>query len=106
MFYASVEISPQRVRNLPSEEPIDLLNVAFENPRKIQIREEKVNGKKKRVPTQDDCQNGFDPYDVPDRITGLEEIKELRRLCPQRRWNFVSLVFPQEILNFYLPSHS
>ena len=32
-------------------------------------------------------------YLVPDRITGLEEVEELRRLCPERRWNFVREYF-------------
>jgi hypothetical protein len=27
---------------------------------------------------------------VPDRVTGLEEVEELRSLCPDRIWNFVS----------------
>ncbi|EEB87677.1 hypothetical protein MPER_14901, partial [Moniliophthora perniciosa FA553] len=26
---------------------------------------------------------------VPDRVTGLQELEELRRLCPDRIWNFV-----------------
>lgn len=30
-------------------------------------------------------------YDVPDRLTGLQEVEELRRLCPGRTWNFVGL---------------
>lgn len=29
-------------------------------------------------------------YRVPDRVTGLQEVEELRRLCPGRVWNFVS----------------
>ena len=28
-------------------------------------------------------------YMVPDRVTGLQELEELRRLCPGRAWNFV-----------------
>ena len=28
-------------------------------------------------------------YLVPDRITGLEELEEFIRLCPNRQWNFV-----------------
>lgn len=28
-------------------------------------------------------------YAVPDRVVGLEELDELRRLCPWRVWNFV-----------------
>ena len=28
-------------------------------------------------------------YLVPDRVTGLQELEELRRICPGRQWNFV-----------------
>ena len=30
-------------------------------------------------------------YLVPDRMTGLTEVEELRRVCPGRTWNFVRL---------------
>lgn len=30
-------------------------------------------------------------YLVPDRVTGLDEVEELRRLCPGRIWNFVGV---------------
>ena len=36
-------------------------------------------------------------YNVPDRLSGLEELGELRRLCPGRQWNFV--------YNFFLSRH-
>lgn len=49
-------------KHLPSEEPIDLLNVAF----------------------------GSTSFDVPDRQTGLQGLKELRRLS-KRTWNFVQI---------------
>lgn len=45
---------------------IDLINVAFE--RKV----------------------GSD-YEVPDRITGRATYKELKEICPERRWNFVEV---------------
>jgi hypothetical protein len=28
-------------------------------------------------------------YLVPDRVTGLQELEELRRVCSGRVWNFV-----------------
>lgn len=31
-------------------------------------------------------------YMVPDRVTGLEEVEELRQLCPGRVWNFVRVL--------------
>ncbi|KIY45371.1 hypothetical protein FISHEDRAFT_23907, partial [Fistulina hepatica ATCC 64428] len=72
-------------RHLPKDEPIDLLNVAFENPRKLKERKGK------------DATQDFETtviYMVPDRLTGLEELAELRRLCPHRKWNFVEINVP------------
>jgi hypothetical protein len=76
--------------------PIDLLNVAFENPRKIRVQTEgnvdalpkKQKNERKRVSANNHIAL---TYNVPDRKTGLEELEELRRLCPGRTWNFVSL---------------
>lgn len=64
---------------MPPEEPIDLLNVAFENPRTL-----KAKAKSKT--------DGGDTYEVPDRLTGREQVEELRRICPGRTWNFVRTV--------------
>jgi hypothetical protein len=86
---------------VPLDEPIDLLNVAFENPRKIRAQVDGNVGsikKKKRLNAlQDDKPVGervlerCDPdYLVPDRSAGLYELDELRSLCPGRQWNFVS----------------
>ena len=81
-------------RYIPIDEPIDLLNVAFENPRKIRIAQEgNVGG----LPRRQKAKHGKathaaeakSSYAVPDRKTGLEELEELRRLCPGRKWNFV-----------------
>ncbi|KAG0709079.1 asparagine synthase-domain-containing protein [Suillus ampliporus] len=84
--------------HVPLDEPIDLLNVAFENPRKIQVqtdgnigaipkREKKrqLKAAEKHGPTKEST-----PYMVPDRVTGLQEVEELRRLCHGRTWNFES----------------
>lgn len=49
---------------VPSEDSIDLINVAFETKK---------------------------GYGVPDRITGEKSVEELRRLCPGRTWNFVEV---------------
>lgn len=65
-------------RHIPLEEPIDLLNVAFENPRSLKAKSKSKAG----------CVDGI--YDVPDRLTGREQVDELRRVCPGRTWNFVS----------------
>ncbi|PFH54671.1 hypothetical protein AMATHDRAFT_134515 [Amanita thiersii Skay4041] len=75
--------------HIPITEPIDLLNVAFENPRKIR--------------TQQAINLGIyigntpnSPYCVPDRMSGLEELEELRRVCPERKWNFVEINVPYQ----------
>ena len=85
-------------RYIPANEPIDLLNVAFENPRK-QAKNQNPNRKKKGkstvgghidIETHDDVvPDRSTSYLVPDRETGLEGLAELRRLCPHRVWNFV-----------------
>lgn len=75
-------------RNLPIEEPIDLLNVAFDNPRKAQAQSPSATKKKKKKPPIVQAQ--APSFNVPDRLTGLQEVEELRRLCPGRTWNFVS----------------
>ncbi|KAK0473189.1 asparagine synthase-domain-containing protein [Armillaria novae-zelandiae] len=74
-------------RHIPPEESIDLLNVAFENPRKIRMETEGnlggPEGESVRV-----------SYMVPDRKTGLQEVEELRQLCPGRTWNFIEIDVP------------
>ena len=75
------------IRHVPPEEPIDLLNVAFENPNRI-LAKSRSNASKSepRKYSVSDVD-----YNVPDRETGLQESEELRRLCPGRTWRFVSL---------------
>ncbi|RPD81814.1 hypothetical protein L226DRAFT_528055 [Lentinus tigrinus ALCF2SS1-7] len=89
-------------RHVPPEEPIDLLNVAFENPRKLTVQ---VEGNVYGLPKREKKQKLRDPldystvkvtYDVPDRLTGLQEVEELRRLCPHRTWNFLEINVPYE----------
>ncbi|EPQ60903.1 hypothetical protein GLOTRDRAFT_113412 [Gloeophyllum trabeum ATCC 11539] len=79
-------------RYVPSEEPIDLLNVAFENPRKIGAASKK-RGKRTNVDRDEDgtTTSPDTSWLVPDRAAGLEETQELRKLCPTRRWNFVEI---------------
>ncbi|KZP32325.1 hypothetical protein FIBSPDRAFT_1020784 [Athelia psychrophila] len=73
-------------QNLPIDEPIDLLNVAFNNPRKLQAQAPTTKKKKKDKPQPANA--NAPSYNVPDRLTGLQEVEELRRLCPGRTWNF------------------
>ncbi|KAJ7462632.1 asparagine synthase-domain-containing protein [Mycena galericulata] len=80
-------------RYIPLDEPIDLLNVAFENPRKLKGQIVGNASKAQRKPQK--LANPTPPYMVPDRVTGLQEVEELRRLCP-RVWNFVEVNVPYE----------
>lgn len=66
----------------PPGQAIDLLNVAFENPR--------VHKSAKA-----DDQHSPSPYELcPDRITGRASFTELQRACPKRNWRFVAINVP------------
>ncbi|KAF9457110.1 asparagine synthase-domain-containing protein [Collybia nuda] len=85
-------------KHIPFDEPIDLLNVAFENPRKMKFQAEGVPKMKRRGKEQRaEKELTQTSYMVPDRITGLQALEELRRLCPERVWNFVSFRAQYEI---------
>ena len=61
---------------LPHDAPIDLLNVAFQNPRAHKNA-------------------GDGAYELcPDRITGRNSHAELLRVCPERTWHFVAIDIP------------
>jgi asparagine synthetase B (glutamine-hydrolysing) len=90
---------------LHEDEPIDLLNVAFENPRIMAARNAPApthNPKKKKMIVVEPQQNPsaatnveLDPYSLcPDRATGLSSFHELRKTCPTRRWRFVTINIP------------
>lgn len=65
----------------PADNPIDLLNVAFANPRLA------------RKLASDERENLL--YEAcPDRILGRRSLLELQRTCPGRRWNFVCIDLP------------
>src|SRR4051812_35291735 len=61
-------------RHIPQGEPIDLLNVAFENSRVQNAASETTNKDKKA----EAMVNGHSTYDVPDRFTGRRGVEELR----------------------------
>lgn len=62
---------------LPLNEPIDLLNVAFENPRVVAAANADVMAS---------------PYEAcPDRITGRSTHDELLATCPDRDWRFTCI---------------
>jgi asparagine synthetase B (glutamine-hydrolysing) len=74
---------------LPADEPIDLLNVAFENPRVVTAaaaaHRPKIKSLSRLPEVYDDC---------PDRKTGRSSYEELCRVCPGRKWRFISINIP------------
>lgn len=67
---------------LPKNESIDLLNVAFENPRVAAAAAGKEGA---TLSVYESC---------PDRITGRAAFAELQRVCPERNWRFVAIDIP------------
>lgn len=62
---------------VPTEQPIDLLNVAFENP---------------RIAAQNPAMSQDELYELcPDRVTGRRSFAELVTACPGRRWRLVAV---------------
>lgn len=66
---------------LPLEQGVDLINVAFENPR---------IASQLRAP----CTVNEIYEACPDRITGRKSFAELQQICPGRAWRFIA-VCPQ-----------
>ncbi|XP_053676719.1 asparagine synthetase domain-containing protein CG17486 [Anopheles nili] len=60
---------------IPTQTPIDLMNVAFE----------KVNRSGEK------CEPSKIDYNVPDRLTGRATVQELISLRPNRKWNFIEI---------------
>ncbi|KAL7628289.1 hypothetical protein AAE478_002488 [Parahypoxylon ruwenzoriense] len=70
---------------VPSSQGIDLINVAFENPRHVAM------GK-----TLPHLETG-DHYEAcPDRVTGRKAFAELKSACPTRYWRFIAVNIPFE----------
>lgn len=81
-------------------DPIDLLNVACQNPR--------IHGEGKAL-------HGISPYELcPDRITARNSLLELQRVCVGRVWRLVEINVPYEemlehrenILNLMYPHNT
>lgn len=73
---------------VPPGEPIDLLNVAFEREKKKGNTNRKAAREKKHVNALEEKEV---TYLVPDRITGKKALDDLKRLSPNRQWNFVQV---------------
>ncbi|KAI7464257.1 hypothetical protein KC357_g7991 [Hortaea werneckii] len=86
---------------LPTSESIDLLNVAFQNPR---IHKSTESGQ--------DSQTAYEL--CPDRITGRAAHAELQRVCPDRHWRFIAINIPydetmqhrQRVINLMQPHNT
>lgn len=93
---------------LPADQHIDLVNVAFENPRVVQAaKNASQNVAKSRKPQHADAevqvkgtsenetssQNAdLTAYEkCPDRKTGRKAFQELKTVCPERVWRFVAV---------------
>ncbi|KAJ5920714.1 hypothetical protein N7454_009247 [Penicillium verhagenii] len=74
---------------LALEETIDLLNVAFENPRVAAAAAASTN--RQNLPAS----LSISTYEAcPDRITGRSAYKELQQTCPGRKWRFIAIDIP------------
>ncbi|KAG5950217.1 hypothetical protein E4U53_005366 [Claviceps sorghi] len=74
---------------LPGDEPVDLLNVAFENPR--------IAAQHRGLPQEE-------LYELcPDRITGRKSFAELVRTCPARRFRLVTINVPFTLASDHRP---
>ncbi|KAI5921603.1 asparagine synthase-domain-containing protein [Camillea tinctor] len=68
---------------LPITQGLDLINVAFENPRLVKLEQ-----KQPRL-------HAADLYEgCPDRVTGRKAFSELQSSCPGRHWRFIAVNVP------------
>lgn len=92
---------------LPFEQHIDLINVAFENPRVVEAARNSCESQRQRQRgAQKSVQNGtvagtaIEPplttsfEACPDRETGRKAFRELQKVCPERLWKFVTVDVP------------
>ncbi|KAI1825522.1 asparagine synthase-domain-containing protein [Xylaria intraflava] len=70
---------------VPVDQGLDLINVAFENPRQVALEAKQPNL------LVSDIYEG-----CPDRITGRKAFAELQSSCPGRRWRFIAVNVPFE----------
>ncbi|XP_043220981.1 asparagine synthetase domain-containing protein 1-like [Amphibalanus amphitrite] len=93
----SMLVAAMADRCLPDDQPVDLLNVAFERPKQAQTpskegRSRKAGRGRPTVSgtTETEAETPSE-YDVPDRVTGRDGWRELQTINPRRRWNFVEV---------------
>jgi asparagine synthetase B (glutamine-hydrolysing) len=83
---------------LPADQEIDLLNVAFENPRTINAAEKASQTDKQKTMSSSNTESTAITSETiscyekcPDRETGRKAFRELQSVCPGRRWRFVAV---------------
>jgi asparagine synthetase B (glutamine-hydrolysing) len=79
---------------LPAEQEIDLINVAFENPRVVEAARRAAQKNQKGMDDSNHTErhkrkSAFE--NCPDRETGRNSFKELCQVCPGRTWRFVAV---------------
>ncbi|GAP91928.2 putative asparagine synthase [Rosellinia necatrix] len=70
---------------LPISQGLDLINVAFENPRQVALEAKQPH--LRASDTYEGC---------PDRATGRRAFAELQSSCPGRQWRFIAVNVPFE----------
>ncbi|CEH13724.1 Asparagine synthase [Ceraceosorus bombacis] len=91
----------------PSHQPIELLTVAFANPRKL------ASARSKCV-TEGHQAESSATFDTPDRLTARRGVQELREINPQRQWRLIEINVEaqeyedhkQEVMHLMYPSSS
>ncbi|CAD6503508.1 BgTH12-03170 [Blumeria graminis f. sp. triticale] len=82
---------------LPAHEDVDLINVAFENPRAVNAAKNQSSNKDTSLHVtatgHEDRENN--PYEnCPDRKTGRKSLMEIQSICPGRTWRFLAVNIP------------
>ncbi|KAI0435709.1 asparagine synthase-domain-containing protein [Xylaria telfairii] len=70
---------------VPTSQGLDLINVAFENPRQVALEAKQPH--LRASDTYEGC---------PDRATGRKAFSELKSSCPGRYWRFIAVNVPFE----------
>lgn len=81
---------------IPPDEPIDLLNVAFENPRVAAAAAAAAAAASSAIKDLNSSPSlATAIYEAcPDRMTGRSAFAELQKTCPERIWRFVAINIP------------
>ena len=78
-------------RFVPTEEAIDLINVAFEQ-KNLPGYPQNKNTKKGKTRKNETPTKPAGNFSVPDRITGISGLEELQCINPLRQWNFIEVI--------------